>query len=209
VTNDQEQPIQSMAVYDSMGILSAAARWGEGNALGASLKGWVSRLGDKSVTKVAIDADVRMAFRLGMGGIAKTEDTGGDSVATVALALRDAGTQGAFVREHDPLPTAFGLFLGYGFAATPLHHLLLAGLIERPLDRIESTHVSAGVEYRFDGWLFGRVSYGVFESINRLGVGLGFRFAGFSLDWAYHPYGELGAIQRVSLAYEIPRWSTP
>lgn len=68
-------------------------------------------------------------------------------------------------------------------------------------------YAQAGAEYSFQGLAFLRVGCQVPLSDQSVGgladltAGVGFRLSGFSLDYAFLPYGDLGAAHRVSLGY--------
>ena len=69
------------------------------------------------------------------------------------------------------------------------------------------SYLQAGLEYSLQRQLFLRVGCQTPLSNNDLGgltdltAGVGFRFSGVSLDYAYLPYGDLGTAQRVSVGY--------
>jgi tetratricopeptide (TPR) repeat protein len=72
-----------------------------------------------------------------------------------------------------------------------------------------------GVEYAYRSQYFLRAGYQFHEQVNEiqglqdLTVGAGILWNGFQLDYAYLPYGDLGASNRISLNYIFPESAPP
>lgn len=93
-----------------------------------------------------------------------------------------------------PLPSNYGVGLSF-----KLSNLLLAADYNIPNDNISTFHV--GAEYNFRNILFGRVGYNTRKEEGAggtFGVGLGLKWRTINFDYAYVPYGDLGATHRFS-----------
>ena len=122
---------------------------------------------------------------------------------TLGASFLDLGTQEAYDKVADPLPTRLRL----GFKATvvdsPEVFIQTAGQLERPWTTNDSITFGLGAEYWYRrvlafraGWKFG-VDLGPFS------LGLGFKYQGFSFDYAYNTLGDLGLTHRLSMGAEL------
>lgn len=130
---------------------------------------------------------------------------------SVGLTLQNMGTEMKFIRESDPLPMNIKLGCSYLLLTYPFSHLLVSLDINKPIDN--DIHINIGTEYSHkfgrDILLALRVGYktntrghGV---IYGLTAGVGFSFKGYSLDYAFVPYSELGNTHRISLVAKFDR----
>lgn len=77
------------------------------------------------------------------------------------------------------------------------------------------SHVQVGLEAKLNGALALRGGYDqplgetLLQGMQGFTLGLGFRWASFSLDYAYLPFGDLGAGQRLSLSWRAPKQAVP
>lgn len=204
VTDDQGQTVGRAAVFDGVGFISGGMRLGGGAAGGITLKGFISRIDDRSISGMALDAETRVAFAVDADRLKIDGTSLADGPGVLSVALRNAGAQGAFVRTSDPLPTAISLALAYHWRLSSQIGLGTYGNVEKLVDGIEPVRAAVGGEVSWSRILFARLAYRSSELQNHLGAGLGLRYAGLSLDWAYQPSGDLGVTQLVSLSYEIP-----
>jgi hypothetical protein len=89
--------------------------------------------------------------------------------------------------------------LGMAFNRKPF---LLGMDVNFPNDSL--ARINCGLEYTFREQFFGRLGYNTRNEENAGGgltAGLGFNFKGFRFDYAYVPYGDLGATHRFSLVF--------
>lgn len=119
---------------------------------------------------------------------------------SAGAALRHLGGL-AFPGGVEPLPAELALGAGYRWRG------LVGGLdIVVPFDNVPNLRV--GVEYAFVPEFCLRVGYRSGpQSLARLGAlsgltaGLGVSISGLGLDYAFAPYGELGAVHRIGLRF--------
>jgi hypothetical protein len=125
-----------------------------------------------------------------------------DNKLTLGLAAQNMGTQIKFINEADPLP--FNIKLG---GAYTINSNWLAVLdVNAPIDN--AVYFGAGAEYCYKVKekmaLIGRIGYNT-ENIQTGGLngvtgGIGIGYAGYCLDYAFVPYGDLGNTNRISLS---------
>jgi hypothetical protein len=140
--------------------------------------------------------------------------------------LSFSGDLGFLWRPED----ALGLGLGYSGLGTPIAGRTLAGELKAGLSRrfdlaggnrllvlfsgaYEPSGVSrlqAGIEGAINQNYFLRLGYQLPLSgdqaggFNNLTTGAGLRFEALRLDYAFLPYGDLGASHQISLSYDLP-----
>lgn len=180
----------SFTHYDAALFLSAAFPLRDGG-FGLSLKGIRSAIGDVSALGAAVD--------LGYMSYSRRRDG-----ADMALTLRNLGTPLKYEKESDPLPLelAGGLLWRYagGFrlmadARMPVDHapyFVIGGEYGVPFGDSASFALRAGFNSR------NLDDLGAAGSVSG-GFGLGLRGAAF--DYAFVPYGDLGATHRVTLSW--------
>ena len=180
----------SFTHYDAALFVSAAFPLRDGG-FGFSVKGIRSAIGDVSAVGAAVD--------LGYMSYSRRKDG-----ADMALTLRNLGTPLKYEEESDPLPLelAAGLLWRYagGFrlmadGRMPADHapyFILGGEYGVPFGEAASFALRAGFSSRNldDLGAAGAVSGG-------FGLGLG----GAAFDYAFVPYGDLGATHRVTLSW--------
>lgn len=123
----------------------------------------------------------------------------------VGAALQNLGPGLKFIVQRDPLP----LTLSAGINYRPMAGLALAADVKKGLvDR--EVHIHAGTEYSIFPLLTLRGGYltnltqqltnRVHQNFTGFSAGLGFKFLGHQMDYAFAPFGVLGDTHRVSLA---------
>jgi hypothetical protein len=154
---------------------------------GAALKVIDSRIGQDSASAVAADLGVRKSWRR----------------FSLGAAILSVGRGLQYLSQRDPLPLALDL----GASCRPFERTLLAlDFRHEPLER--RAEVRAGAEYRpFQAFSL-RAGYASqtardasWDSAALAGFsgGFGVRVGGFSGDYSFTPFGELGKVQRVSV----------
>lgn len=156
--------------------------------LGASLKGLFSRLADAQSTGLA--ADFGLQGRLGAG-------------TCLGLCLADVGSQSAYDLAADPLPTTLRVALASTLMDDPEGKVQAMAQLDRPWMDGDQALLRLGVE----GWLRQvlalRLGYIYGVTLGNLSLGLGTRFMGMAVDYAFVPYGELGATHHLSLTLDL------
>jgi len=98
---------------------------------------------------------------------------------------------------NDPLPTNFGFGVAYKRPS-----LTIAADYNLPNDN--NSLINLGIEYKYNKLLSGRLGYNTraeeFAGGN-ISLGLGLSFSSIGFDYAYVPYGELGATHRLSISF--------
>jgi hypothetical protein len=118
----------------------------------------------------------------------------------LGAAVQNVGTKMKFSDEEDPLP--MNVKMGGAYAIRKNWTAALD--VNAPIDY--APYVSAGTEYRqkISGAISaaGRLGYNTHNKdtggTNGVTAGLGITYLGYSLDYAFAPYGELGDTHRVS-----------
>jgi len=174
--------------YDRAVNLAYGRNFGGDIRLGLNVKYLTSVIEDESASGFAFD----------LGGVYEL------GKVRLGLAARNMGSGLKFMDRTGRLP----LSLAFGAAYRLNNGLLLAFDIKNsPYDR--KTVVSLGTEYTVFSRVFLRAGYTKSaESLNPGGSGIGdaltggmgLNFLNCKLDYAFSPYGELGNIQKLSLA---------
>jgi len=115
----------------------------------------------------------------------------------------DNGTQLTDASEY--LPYHFPLMFRLGLAIDPIltaqHRLTVLGELEHPNDNIE--RMNFGGEYAFQELFFLRTGYTFRHDSMGLSAGLGAKWAGFGIDYAFSDYGVLDVVHRFSVQFEF------
>lgn len=156
--------------------------------LGLSAKTFNSRLAEFRSRGFAVD----------LGGQSDVNDR-----ISLGVAILDLGAQEAFDQVADPLPTLFRLAARFRLLDDDETFIQAASQLDRPLAGNGDVTLGVGGEYWYRravvfraGWKFG-VDLGAFS------MGAGFKWQGFSLDYAYNALGDLGLTHRFSLSAEL------
>ena len=165
--------------------------WGRKTELadfGASVKYLRSHIGSAEAQTFALDAGVR-----------KTA-----GAAVLGAALRNVGPGLKYDRERNDLPLRLALGAAFKFSGG---HSVATEIVNGP--RGAGTDAGFGGEYRAIKNVFLRAGYSTqtaitggsgFDAVRGLSLGAGYRDGRWSLDYAVAPMGELGNVQRLSLA---------
>lgn len=159
--------------------------------LGGSVKFIQSHIGSAQATTFAVDLGARRQL----------------GPVVLGAALRNAGPGMKFDSETDDLPLRLAFGAAYKFSGG---HALTAELTNAP--RAGGTDVGFGGEYRALKDVYLRAGYTTqsaitggagFNAADGLTLGIGFRSARWTIDYATVPMGELGFTQRFTLG---ARW---
>jgi hypothetical protein len=122
---------------------------------------------------------------------------------TIGASFMDLGSQSAYDKVADPLPTRLRLALKAVLLDSPEVMIQAGSQLERPWTTSDSITLGLGAEYWYRrvlafrlGWKFG-VDLGPFS------LGLGFKFNGMSFDYAYNTLGDLGLTHRLSMGVDL------
>jgi hypothetical protein len=172
---------------------------------------------DLFVLKAGWGLEVFRGFSLGVGLQGVQTDLAGDSSWAFApdlgllVKLTERLRLGAACDdiEVNPSPgvagTVFHLGASLEIPMDPASRLLTA--LSGTLDPSTFDGLQAGLEYGLQKTLFIRVGYQLpleyngTSGLTGFTAGIGFEFSGLKLDYAFLPYGELGASHRLSLGY--------
>ncbi len=187
--------------YDGVAALSLSRAVSPRAGVGLSLKYVEQKIDTEKASGIALDGGVRWApFR---------------SLA-LGAAVRNLGSDMRFLREDYrlPLSVSAGLSLSWGV-------LTLSAEARREVYE-KKTLAGAGVEYVALGGLALRAGYHSLlaggaglardgfgagdpssDRLSGLGMGVGLRLFGQRMDYAFTPYGDLGAAQRLSLTFRF------
>lgn len=159
---------------------------------GLAVKFIRSKLFDESGNSAAADAGLIFRNALDLGG----------SMADVALSVRNFGLPMKIGSQSDPLP----LELGVGFLWHFYSNFIIVLDGKAPVDH--SPYLTAGGEWSvpFRGGWGGALRAGYnFKNMQDLGAmgavsaGGGIKFEAFNLDYAWVPFGDLGATHRITM----------
>ena len=122
---------------------------------------------------------------------------------TLGASFMDIGTQEAYDKVADPLPTRLRLAVKGTVVDSPEVFIQSGLQLERPWTTSDSITLGVGAEYWYRrvlafraGWKFG-VDEGPFS------LGLGVKVQGLSFDYAYNTMGDLGLTHRLSMGAEL------
>ena len=155
--------------------------------VGASLKIISSQIKESS-----------QGFGLDIGGMYEMEDYG----LTLGGAIQNLGGSMKYVSETDPLPMNIKLGASYIIE----ENWIAAGDLNVPSGSDFS--LGFGTEYRYKlntGMIIcGRAGYNMktkdISGMQGMSLGFGLDQKGYSFDYSYSPYGDLGAVQKISLS---------
>jgi len=158
--------------------------------LGASVKGLFSRLADAQSSGLA--ADVGLQGKLSPG-------------TCLGLCLADVGSQSAYDLASDPLPTTLRMALASTLMDDPDGQVQAAVQLDRPWMSGQAPELRLGIEGWFRQVLAVRLGYIYGADLGSFSLGLGTRFMGAALDYAFVPYGELGDSHHLGLTLDLDR----
>jgi hypothetical protein len=124
----------------------------------------------------------------------------------IGFGIFNLGTvQSAFINTKEPLPLTFRV----GFSKKLEHLPLLASFVLMK-ERDQTVRFAAGGDFQLSDNLFLRLGYNSIGSNQRVGtdrdrfagvsLGLGLKVSRYSVDYSFSSFGEVGALNRVSLS---------
>lgn len=183
---------------DAAGTVGYGVAYSKALDLGAALKFFSE----------SVDARASLGWALDLGALYQTPWDGlrmGGGVQNLGPAVR-------LDEEYFRLP----INLRLGFAYTHFEHWLLTLEYNQQLE--QAGKLALGVEYRFEETLALRLGYhyqgqvdenNLYEGYGQTGVaglsaGVGIHYREFQVEYAFVPYGLLGATHRLALTYRLP-----
>lgn len=195
-----------LAAYDSQG--NAAGNYGASD-LGAGL-GWGKEVMQGLQAGVAMKTEA-----LTIDGVSYSAFSG-----DLGLLWEVAGARLGVVYANlgspvagSALASALRLGASYGLTFNQDNSLLLAAATQ--VEPMGVSRIQFGAEEVFYRMAAVRLGYedsladNQIKGLSGLTAGLGFTTAGFNLDYAYLPFGDLGTAQRLSLSYRFGQEATP
>jgi hypothetical protein len=115
----------------------------------------------------------------------------------------DLGTQEAYDKVADPLPTRLKLGTKVTVVDSPEVFIQAAAQLERPWTSSDKITMGTGVEYWYMRVLAFRVGWKFGADLGPFSMGMGFKYQGMSIDYAYNTLGDLGLTHRLSLGADL------
>ncbi len=137
-------------------------------------------------------------FALDLGAQQQVNDR-----VTLGAAFVDWGSQEAYDKVADPLPTRLRLGLKATLIDSPDAFIQSGLQMDRPWTTTDNITLGLGAEYWYQRVLAFRVGWKFGVDLGPFSVGLGFRFRGLSFDYAYNTLGDLGLTHRLSMGAEL------
>lgn len=169
--------------YDAAGILSYSNTY-KGVSYGAAVKVFQEKIENSQASGIAFD----------FGAINPLSDN-----LDIAFAAQNIGTGTRFIDKDVPLPQNFKA----GLALRLLNNkLLVAADINKPNDN--GYKAGFGAEYRLNGLFALRAGYNGKDGLSDwITAGAGFTMSGWTVDYAFVPYGKLGDTHRISISTKL------
>lgn len=174
--------------YDLVLQIAAGLGLSETLRVGLGAKTFTSRLAEYRARGFAVD----------LGGQARVHPR-----VTLGAALVDVGTQEAYDQVADPLPTLFRLAGRWDGWRDEEGAVALALELDRPWSTSGPITLGSGLEYWYKNTLAFRTGWRLGVDLGPFSLGLGFKWQGFNLDYAYNSLGELGFTHRVGLSAQV------
>lgn len=174
--------------YDLVLLAGAGLRISPTLTLGVNAKAFNSRLAEFRSRGFAVD----------LGGQAQVHPR-----VTLGLSLMDVGVQEAYDQVADPLPTRLSMAARWTVLEDDESSLVSALQLDRPWSSNDPITLGLGGEYGYRKVVFFRAGWRMGSDLGPLSLGAGFRWKGFTLDYAYNTLGALGQTHRFSIAAEL------
>jgi hypothetical protein len=169
-----------------------------GGSAGLALSG-STRLGVTAKVFDSLLSDFKArGFAVDLGGQSDITDR-----LTLGLALLNMGAQSAYDQVADPLPTDFSLAGRYLLVDSSLVSIQTAAQLDRPWSTDGPITLGLGAEYWYAHALVFRAGWKFGADVGPFSLGAGFKWQGFSLDYAYNTLGSLGMTNRFSVSMEL------
>lgn len=174
--------------YDLVLLAGGGLRISPTLGLGANAKAFNSRLAEFRARGVAVD----------LGGLSEVHPR-----VALGVALVDVGVQEAYDQVADPLPTLFRLAGRFHLLDDPEADIQAGLQLDRPWSTNGAITLGAGAEYWYRQVLAFRAGWRLGADLGPFSLGLGFRWQGWTLDYAYNNLGDLGLTHRLSVGAEL------
>jgi hypothetical protein len=125
------------------------------------------------------------------------------SKVTLGAAFDNLGIQQAYDQTADPLPAVLELGVRVQAVDTPMIQVNGAAELDRPWAGDNPITLGLGLEYSVLRAVVFRAGWRLGQDLGALSLGLGFRWRGMTLDYAYGSLGNLGLTNRFSLGVEL------
>lgn len=191
--DENGKPMGGYSASDQAVNLSFASRFMETASLGASVKYIRSSIANVSAQTYAVDLGGQYA----LGFI-------GPGVPMLALAVQNMGPGMKFLDQTSQLPLTMAAGIAYRM---PMGFVVAMDFKNRPYSH--TSEFCVGSEYAMFSNFTLRSGYNSAKAynsatngiaaLNGIATGLGLKFYGYNLDYAFTPFGELGNAQRLSL----------
>jgi opacity protein-like surface antigen len=181
-------PVGKVENFDLVGMVGYGFRVKKNFGLGVNVKGFGSRLAEFEARGFAVDVGVQFKIHRRW---------------QLGIAFNDLGVQQAFSEESDPLPTLLRIGVQTILLDSPEGLILGMAEVNRPWTTQNGITAGLGVEYWYQDSLAFRVGYRAGELLGNLTLGLGYRWSGLDLDYAYVPLGDLGITHRFSMGVKL------
>lgn len=180
--------VGSVANYDLLMDVAGGLALDSTLRLGVAAKVFSSRLADYHARGLAVD----------VGGQADVHPR-----VTLAASLDNLGVQEAYDQQSDPLPTL--LRLGAWVQAMENRESRIVGSLEldRPFSSNAPITLGLGAEYWYLQTIVFRAGYQFGVEQGPISLGVGFKWKGMTVDYAYSSLGDLGLLNRFSLGLEL------
>jgi hypothetical protein len=125
------------------------------------------------------------------------------SKVTLGASFNNLGLQQAYDQVADPLPAVLELGVRVQAVDTPMVQVNGAAELDRPWAGDNPITLGLGLEYSIQRAVIFRAGWKLGQDLGALSLGLGFRWRGMTLDYAYNSLGDLGITNRFSLGVEL------
>ncbi|HXB97406.1 MAG TPA: PorV/PorQ family protein [bacterium] len=134
-------------------------------------------------------------------------DVGGQSdmgsKVTLGVSFNNLGLQQSYDQVSDPLPAVLEMGARVQVVDTPMIQVNGAAELDRPWAGDNPITLGLGLEYSVMRAVVFRAGWRLGQDLGALSLGLGFRWRGMTLDYAYDNLGDLGLTNRFSLGVEL------
>jgi hypothetical protein len=125
------------------------------------------------------------------------------SKVTLGASFNNLGLQQAYDQVSDPLPAVLEMGVRVQAVDTPMVQVSGAAELDRPWAGDNPITLGLGLEYSIQRAVIFRAGWRLGQDLGSLSLGLGFRWRGMTLDYAYASMGDLGITNRFSLGVEL------
>ena len=120
----------------------------------------------------------------------------------VGLVVENLGNLSAYYQEEDELPLQISLGISGEKSISKLNKIKILIDASQEIVGEQAMHIRVGGEYEILKIFKLRLGYRIeAEERDNLSIGLGVKYQGIGLDYAYQPHEELGVMHRISASY--------